>query len=604
VRGDPQIELRGVVLVGRRPTPSSSESPPPKSGKASKSKLSSDTVEIHGLSLKIGASGLVVEGPHPGVVNTVNWKRIGTLDVGAIVSLADGSPARSLELELDDRAVRFLVPVTDLDEERLGDLIRLRDANLAREQEPAIPPVAETPVEVTPGASTTPVGPVPPKATPPAQTPPSPGPPKPAPRGVLLPPAPPSSKVAMPPAPSQVESSTSEGDGASPKGSNVSKVTSTVDGTLLRPIAVPSATRVRSPRNVEPESVLATVPEVAAAPSVSGGSLATATATPPGFDLSVPAPDPLADTHFEDVAAESSGASQNGSASGVIANSRPERTPRRRRRTTLAGIVGVVLAVAGTAIGLELAHHGGSSAVGGNKPGSVATKSSSGGSTPVLYGPGPHANSQTVASVLNIDLSELPSGWHSGSAPWRRVSTLQSNSALAACFGIPPEDLGIVTGTTAPSGQTVVSSRWATDAPRVSTASTGFTGFESAVVLMSSESIARSDVDALDGSKAPSCLQGWFASLDESGDQIVGVPLISRFSPSVGSGEIGAGFHVSIVTGSTASPRPVDEDLVIVSAGRIEVALVGQALNGKVSSAVEASLISGISNRLAAEAAN
>jgi hypothetical protein len=562
VRGDPQIELRGVVLVGRRPAPNSSESSSAKSGKSSKTKPSSDTVEISGLSLQIGATGLVVEGPHPGVVNTVDWNRIGKFDIGAIVSLADGSPARSLELELDDRAVRFLVPATDLDEHRLGDLIRLRDANLAPEEGAAIPPVVQTPLEVTPAESPTP--------------------PNPAPRAVLLPPAPPSSRVAMPPAPSQVQSSMSGGADGGSNGSKGSNITSTVDGTLLRPIAVPSATRVASPRNLEREPALATVPEVAAAP----------------------ASDSLGDTPFDAVAAARPVESQNGRASAVIASSRPERSPRRRRRTMFFGIVVVVLGVAGAAIGIELDHHGGSSAVGGDKPGSVATKSSSGASTPVLYGPGPHATVQSVASVLNIDLSELPSGWHSGSAPWRRVSTLQSNSALATCFGIPTEDVGIVTGATTPSGQSVVSSSWATNAPRVSTGSTGFTGFESAVVLASSESIARSDVDALDGSKAPSCLQGWFASLDQSGDQIVGVPLISRFSPSVGAGETSAGFHISIVIGSIASPRPVDEDLLIVSAGRIEVALVGQALNGKVSSSVEASLMSGISNRLAAEAAS
>jgi hypothetical protein len=549
VRGDPQIELRGVVLVGRRPTPNTPASPPPRS---SKSKLSSDTVEIRGLSLQIGASGLIVEGPHPGVVNTVNWNRIGKLDIGTIVSLADGSPARSLELELDDRAVRFLVPVTDLDENRMSDLIRLRDANLAHEEEAAPPPVARTPVGVNPGASSTPPGPEPPG---------------PAPRGVLLPPAPPSSKVAMPPAPSQVESSMSDGaDGSSDRSNG-----STVDATLLRPIAVPSATRVTSPRNLERESVLASVPEVAVeAPAVSQNSRAPA---------------------------------QNSRAPAPIATSAPERSPR-RRRSMLVGVAVVVVAVAGAAIGLELDHHTGSSAVGGDKPGSVATRSSSGGSAPVLYGPGPHASSRTVASVLNIDLSELPSGWHSGSAPWRRVATAQSNAALAACLTIPVDDVGIVTGTTTASGPSVLSSNWVTDEPQVSTGSPGFTGFESAVVLTSSESVARSDVDALDDPKAPSCLQGWFASLDESGDQIIGVPLTSRFSPSVGQAEVAAGFHISIVTGSTASPQHVDEDLLVVSAGRVEVALLGEALNEKVTSPVEASLVSGISNRLAAEAAS
>jgi hypothetical protein len=392
----------------------------------------------------------------------------------------------------------------------------------------------------------------------------------------------------MPPAPSQVESSTKNDAGSgNSNGSNPSNAALAFDETLLRPRAVPSATRVSSPRNLDGASVLATVPEVAvaavaAAPATTDSSLVTATPAPTEMATATASPDLP-----EDLEVPSAGS---------------RHVPGARRRPLLVGtVVVVVLAVAGVTIGFKLDHHGSSSVFEGNRPGGVATKSSSGTSTPVLYGPGPGANPQTVASVLNIDLAELPSGWRSGKAPWPRLSTTQANSALAGCLGIPTADVGIVTGTNAPSGPSVISSAWATNAVH---GSTGLTGFESAVVLTGSELVARSDLGGLDTSRSTPCLQGWFASLDQSGDQIVGVPSISRFSPTVGAGELTAGFHISIVTGSTSAPRPVNEDILVISAGRIEVALFGQTLSGRVSSSIEASLISGISNRLAAEAAS
>jgi hypothetical protein len=577
VRGDPRIDLHGVVLVGRRqPTV-----PPSSTDQAAQS---AETVEIAGLSLQVGAIGIVVEGPHPGVVNTLNWRRIGSLEIGAVISLSSGAPARSLDVELDDRSVRFLVPVTELDDDRLRDLIRFRDANLAPVvASPSVvaPPVVTPPV-VTPPVVTPPVV-TPPVVTPPVVTPPVPSAQEPArspvkvresaspatpPRTILLPPAPPSSKVAMPPAPSQADSSTNNVGGS--RTSNGSSHSPAVDETLLRPIAVPSATRVVSPRSPDGEAALATLPEVAiaTAPQID---------TPPTSAMPGTEPDSLADVQ-------------------------PTRhVSRSRRRPALtAAVVVVVLAVAGAAIGIGLDHHGPSSASGGNRPGGVATKSSSGVSAPVFYGPAEGANPQTVASVLNIDLAELPSGWHSGSAPWRRVPTSAANSALAGCLGFPATEIGIVTGTDAASGPDVLGSSWATDSAH---GSAGPAGFESVVVLTGSSSVASSDLDDLGTSKATSCLQGWFASLDETGDQIVGVPSISRFYPAVARGEVTAGFHISIVTGSSRSPRPVNEDLVVISAGRVEVALFGEALSGKVSASVEASLISGISNRLAAEAA-
>lgn len=274
------------------------------------------------------------------------------------------------------------------------------------------------------------------------------------------------------------------------------------------------------------------------------------------------------------------------------------RTSRRRRRGILVGAsVVVVIAAVGGVFGLEQYHKGGSSTLGQKGPGRVATKSSSGSSAPVLYGPGPNANPQTVAGVLNIDRSELPARWRTGRAPWSRTPTLEANSALAGCLGMPYADVGIVTAMTSPSGPSVVQSAWVTAPGRISN------GFESAVVLTPSLSVAQSDLLALQGSKASACLQGWFASLDVSGDQIVGVPSVTRFSPSVGTGETAVGFHASIVTGPTASPRHISEDLVVLSDGRAEVVLFGQAVGSHVNSQIEASLIGGISNRLSAEAA-
>jgi hypothetical protein len=256
----------------------------------------------------------------------------------------------------------------------------------------------------------------------------------------------------------------------------------------------------------------------------------------------------------------------------------------------------------GAAIGLAFqGSEGGSASPGSNNAPGVATRDSSGGtslgtSDPVLLGPGANATEQSVSAVVNVDGAELPAGWRPGRAPWSRVATNGADAALAQCLGMPTSDIGIVTGTTQPQGPPLVPSLWMTSG---STA-----GFFSQVALNQSASTVQSDMTALDKRDAASCLRGWFASLDLSGDRIVGVPTVVGFTPAVVAGERVSAFGVSVTESSGGATESVDEDLVILGAGRIEVAVVGEAVGESVDAPVEASLLSGVENRLLAEASS
>ena len=86
-----------------------------------------------------------------------------------------------------------------------------------------------------------------------------------------------------------------------------------------------------------------------------------------------------------------------------------------------------------------------------------------------------------------------------------------------------------------------------------------------------------SDVEALTGNGPANCLQGWFASLDRSGDQILGVPTVATASVAVLPGERAVGFRAVVETRIENAEVLVNEELVVLGAGRVEVGLVIEA---------------------------
>jgi hypothetical protein len=153
--------------------------------------------------------------------------------------------------------------------------------------------------------------------------------------------------------------------------------------------------------------------------------------------------------------------------------------------------------------------------------------------------------------------------------------------------------LGIVTGTTEPGGPKVESSGWFTS-------QNGSAGVDSYVVVAPSVTTQQSDVAAIMANRTQSCLQGWFASLDQSGDQILGVPTVAAVPVAALSGERAAGFSATVVTQVRGAKVQVNEELVVLGAGRVEVGLVSESTAAQLTPSIESSELSGLEHRLKA----
>jgi hypothetical protein len=636
VRGDPQFELDDVVLVGRRlnaPEPGSSSF--------------GDIVSVTGLAIGVGDNGISVVGPRPGLVHTLEWARIISVDLTAYSTFENGSPARSLYLVLDDRRVQFLVRPEQLPAARLDELVTLLRRYLTpgvtvlAPESPAAPASAAV-APVRPAA----VAPVRPAAVGPAVAPPaqvagrgstepriySPG------RRMSLPPPPPRANVSMPPAPSQAASSVERSQAAPPfptpsqlsapqnapphtteettLGAVVSTPRSSTPiqrtvGGLINPIAVPQARLVAAStedtasssrpsedptsRPQTPTTPLPIPANAQTSPEWQGDLGDPNLAQSPG--LYEPGPASGEPGEEPRSGADESDETEPGSGSqGADPKHRPQR---RRRRIVGTGFSLMAILVVGGVVGFIATTSGGTSnPTADNQPG-VSTKSSSGGSSVNLQGPGQRATAGPVASVLNLDLAEFPPGWHLGRlSPWSRVPTAQANKSLAGCIGLPASDVSILTAPPPGNASGLYSSDWVSQSGQYPRA------FQSTVELFGSPSVPTRDLAALSGPKAARCLQGWFGSLDRNRDQIVGVPSVTAFRAPAVRGEKVAAFHATVLTEQSGLRRTVHEDLLVLASGRIEVAVVGEEIGAGLSSPLETSVLSGLENRLFAEASS
>ena len=260
----------------------------------------------------------------------------------------------------------------------------------------------------------------------------------------------------------------------------------------------------------------------------------------------------------------------------------------------------MLAAVGGTAFGLVVTGNGSSPPARASQvvhPPPVATRSSSGGSTGALLGPRTGVDLGTVAGGLNIVRASAPTGWQMGPAPWQRASTPQSDDALAQCLGLPVSHVGMLTANAEPGGPAIADSGWF-DSPD------GVAALESFVVLTQSVSTQVSDLAALMQDRAGSCIEGWFASIDQSGDQIVGVPKASEAPVAVVPGERAAAFQIAVVTRTTDSHLDVNEEIVVVGAGRVEVGLLTESVGAEPAASIEATELQGLERRLRSIAAS
>lgn len=642
MRGDPQVDLPGAVLVGRRFARGERV---PSHSSAGDAVAEGETVTIPGIILRIGSDGLTVVGPKPDVVHNVLWQRVKSVEVGENSTFEDGSPARSIDVELDDRKVCFLVPVAVLTGERRRILNEIAREHLGPVGVPGPGPELQPPAQVVVNNAPAPAAVLPVEdpvegtvegtvllAMPVSE-------PEPVPEQMLvtgsgwtspaklvLPPPPPRSDVAMPPSPKDARESASAAADLTGGGRSGSAGQSQQTVFFL-PLAVPPARRVQTPGQVpgQPGSAFAGFNEASDLPKVpsrlppppprgssshlppkADGSDARESdarqsdarqrTAPGGFSPEEPRPSEPAPVAVPFVGPSTTAPVEPsrtvpGQDPEPRSSTRRDRTKRRRTTLLASGLVLVLAVAGGTVFGLSVTDPGRSATPTTGSTIGPSTRNSSGGEPGALTGPASGADAPTVAGALNIVASGLLASWQPGHAPWSRVATAEANSSLARCLGLPVSHIGALVGIRQPDGPRVYTSGWISDG-------SGNAGFESMVELNRAVATQQSDMAALDLPGAASCLQGWFGSLDVSDDAIVGVPSVKALTISVGPGERAAGFGVSVSTRTGSTQENVHEEVVILGGGRVEVGLVSESIGGILSPSFESSELTGIESRL------
>jgi hypothetical protein len=191
-------------------------------------------------------------------------------------------------------------------------------------------------------------------------------------------------------------------------------------------------------------------------------------------------------------------------------------------------------------------------------------------------GPPASANPLDVADSVNLKLSDLPSGW--GNVKLVHIKGVPSpfadaqskaDAALAQCLGMPQSQVGIVTGKTESGGPTVWPSRiFVTNSPFNPSA-------VSVSTLVQSTAVEQADLAALLKLGSAHCFDVYYSTSFAS-EHIVSAPLVNQFRVPQHAGEevIGLDVHIGILL--YGRPAVYDYDVVVIGAGRLEVALGAQ----------------------------
>jgi hypothetical protein len=219
-----------------------------------------------------------------------------------------------------------------------------------------------------------------------------------------------------------------------------------------------------------------------------------------------------------------------------------------------------------------------------------------------LTGPPASANPLTVAGIVNLKLSDLPSGW--GNVKLVHVKGVPSpfadaqataDSALAQCLALPQSQVGILTGKTEPGGPTVwpsrifvTSSQFKPSAVSVST-------------LAASAATEQADLAALLKPGSSHCFDDYYSTSFAS-EHIISAPLVNQFLVPQHSGEevIGLDVHIGILL--FGRPAVYDYDVVVIGAGRLEIAIGAQQDNEPFPEMALKSAVQAIEARAASDA--
>ncbi|MFZ0667000.1 MAG: hypothetical protein WAM97_14705 [Acidimicrobiales bacterium] len=216
-----------------------------------------------------------------------------------------------------------------------------------------------------------------------------------------------------------------------------------------------------------------------------------------------------------------------------------------------------------------------------------------------LTGPPASASAATIASQVNLNLSDLPTGWSaitiapsaSVPSPFANVQTT-ANADLASCVRLPLSHLGIITGATEPGGTQVWPSQSFNMNAGLKPSAISVTSLESSV------GIEQADLSAFVAPGVARCLDDYYAS-NFAADHITSAPIVNRFAVPQHAGEevIGLDVHIGISPGGR--PQVYDYDVVIIGSGRLEIALGAQQNNEPFPIATLDQSLQGIESRAA-----
>lgn len=246
------------------------------------------------------------------------------------------------------------------------------------------------------------------------------------------------------------------------------------------------------------------------------------------------------------------------------------------RSSRLAVLLGclLVVALAGTVV-VALRIKDDNTAIGGvvipQAPPTTAPPAPS-----TLDGPARTAKALTVAEDVSLSLSDLPRGWSrvvfvpkaSVPSPFANVHS-NTDQNLATCLRLPLSHVGIITGNAEPGGPKV----WPSG---IFVMNSGLHPSAITVTsLVSAATVERSDLALLLAPGTAHCLDNYYASSFAS-EHITSAPLVSRFNVPQHAGEEVIGIDVHIGITQKGRPSVYDYDVVVIGAGRLEIALGAQ----------------------------
>ena len=196
-----------------------------------------------------------------------------------------------------------------------------------------------------------------------------------------------------------------------------------------------------------------------------------------------------------------------------------------------------------------------------------------------LSGPLLSVKPLTAVSQVSLTLSELPAGWSKAvfvakaavPSPFANLH-LKASQDLAACLGLPLSRIGIITGSAEPKGPQV----WPSD---IFVMNSGLHPSAISVTsLVGAATTEQSDLAHLLEPGTSHCLDNYYAS-NFVGEHVTSAPVVNRFNVPQHAGEEVIGLDVHIGITQSGRPSVYDYDVVIIGAGRLEIALGAQQDN-------------------------